>query len=472
MIDWTEQYRPKQLSEIIGNRKSIRNLQQWADSWQRGKPSKKAVIFSGNPGIGKTSCAYALALQYLWTPIELNASDARNSSRIKAVATAGAIHQTFNDDGTYATVHKGGRKVIILDEADNLYESKVETNNSKKDYSDVGGKKTIIDTIHIAEQPIIIIVNDYYSLIKGSGDALKSLCLHLRFFPPYPTEIFQLLQRICHQEHILVDPEVLEAFSQTYKGDIRAAIRDLQSITIGKTHVTLQDYMMLGTRDHKQLVFDILRDIFKTTDIKKIRSVLRHFDDDPNMLLHWIAENVPYSYIHPADTATAYNALSYSDIWLGRINKRKNYTFWSYAYDEMSMGVALAKSHHVKQAEYTFPFWLKNIKKRKVSTINEKILIEKLSRKFHCSTAKTYSHYVPVLEKILPNQPDFVIALAKDLSLTKEELSYFGVSLLMHEKDSEPKEETDKINKTKDRSSKEKSESLEEQKQQSLSIDF
>src|SRR5512137_2939113 len=109
MIDWTEQYRPKQLSEIIGNKKSIRSLQQWANLWLEGKPSKKAVIFSGSPGIGKTSCAYALALQYQWAPIELNASDARNSARIKAVATAGAIHQTFNDDGTFSSTKDGRR---------------------------------------------------------------------------------------------------------------------------------------------------------------------------------------------------------------------------------------------------------------------------------------------------------------------------------------------------------------------------
>ena len=40
---WIEKYRPKNLSEIIGNTKTIKELKNWADSWG-GKMTKKAVI--------------------------------------------------------------------------------------------------------------------------------------------------------------------------------------------------------------------------------------------------------------------------------------------------------------------------------------------------------------------------------------------------------------------------------------------
>jgi replication factor C large subunit len=474
MDDWTETYRPKQLSEVVGNKKVVYAVQQWANAWARGNPTKKGVIFSGNPGIGKTSCAQALALQYHWTPIELNASDARNATRIKAVATAGAIHQTFDDDGSFSSTQEGGRKLIILDEADNLYESKRESSVDGMDYSDYGGKKAIVETVRVTKQPIILIVNEYYNLVKGSGAALQSLCLHLRFFPPYPSDIVHLLQRICHQERIHVDKGVLEAFSQHYNGDMRAILRDLEALAINRTHVTLEDYVALGNRDHKEKIFDILRAIFQTANIRDIRSAIHHIDEDPNLLLHWVAENVPKSYTAPVDLAAAYEALSYADRWLGRVGKRNQYGFWSYAYDEMSAGVSFAKSSRVQQATYTFPYWLKNVNKRKGSVGDGHIPIENLSEKLHCSTEKIHTVLLPFLEKIIANQPDVGLALAKEPSLCKEEFANMGMVTTIQENEESTQARAEKRHRT---SQKEKDEhtdkgaSSRERKQQNLSID-
>ena len=85
MNDWTERYRPTTMQEIIGNYTQVRKLKSWANEWNTGNPQKKAVILSGKPGIGKTSVAYALANDFHWLPIELNASDARNANTINAV---------------------------------------------------------------------------------------------------------------------------------------------------------------------------------------------------------------------------------------------------------------------------------------------------------------------------------------------------------------------------------------------------
>ena len=176
MEDWTEKYRPKTLDEIVGNERAISELREWANSWNSGNPKKRAVILSGKPGTGKTSSALALANDYRWTIIELNTSDARNATKIKNVATYGALNETFSSDGNFVSSREGGRKLIILDEADNLYE-RIEggANKEDNDLSDKGGKKAIIDTIKVTSQPIILIVNDYYGLIKGTGESLKQM---------------------------------------------------------------------------------------------------------------------------------------------------------------------------------------------------------------------------------------------------------------------------------------------------------
>ena len=295
MEDWAEKYRPKGLVEVIGNERAITTLRNWARIWQNGKiPAKRGVILSGKPGIGKTSCAHALAHDFQWIPIELNASDSRNAARIKKVATSGAMHESFDATGQYIQSKQGGRKLIILDEADNLYEKTAKTEGA--DFSDRGGKKAIIDTLRKSSQPILLIVNDYYSLIKGSGEAFKHLCITTQFYEIGVAYTVELLKQICRQENITVETKTLRTLAERCKGDVRSAINDLQALSINATHIDMLDLDVLGYRDREKIIFDALRDIFKTRDISKLRDLSMSLDVPPEILLLWIAENIPREY--------------------------------------------------------------------------------------------------------------------------------------------------------------------------------
>ena len=144
MEAWTEKYRPQTLDDVIGNDRAVAALRNWGQQWNSSKlPRKRAVILSGKAGIGKTSCALALARDFRWIPIELNASDARNATRIKQVATTGALNESFDDTGQFISSVKGGRKLIILDEADNLYE-KIEGGGQEGDLVIKVGKERLL----------------------------------------------------------------------------------------------------------------------------------------------------------------------------------------------------------------------------------------------------------------------------------------------------------------------------------------
>lgn len=441
MIDWTEKYRPNSLKDIIGNQRTVASLRKWADDWSKNIPKKKAVILSGNPGVGKTSCAYAIANQFHWTPIELNTSDARNKQRIKSVATAGSQHQTFTDDGSYLTAQMGGRKLIILDEADNLYERISNSSKSESDLSDKGGKTTIVSTVKITKQPIILIVNDYYNLIKGSGGSLKSLCHHFIFYPPKPDQIINLLLKICRREEVRVDPSVLQKISNDSNGDIRSAVRDLQSLCIGKSVVRKEDASILGFRDRTQVIFDVLSLIFKSTDIDQIKQNIMQVNEDPNMLIHWIAENLPSSYRNLDDLVSGYEHLSKADLYLGRTFRRSNYRLWSYASDHMALGVSLSKTRNIFSHRYQYPAFLKL--RKKLLTQEEQSITEKLGRFHHCSLKKTYQHMLPVYKMISKQDMKYLSMTFKDLSLGDEELVYFyGKKIL----DKKKKDDTNKKN--------------------------
>jgi replication factor C large subunit len=424
MGDWTEDYRPKSLDEIVGNERALIELTKWASSWNTGIPKKRAVILSGKPGTGKTSSALALANDFGWIPIELNTSDARNALKIKNVATLGALNETFNDDGSFISSKKGGRKLIILDEADNLYEKISRSSNEISDLSDKGGKKAIIDTIKSTCQPIILIVNDYYALTKGGGEALKSMCLHIKFYVPYSSNIFNLLRKICLKEEINVDQNVLKTLADRSKGDIRSAINDLQSICLDKTIVDIKSLGVLGYRDRDKDIFNGLRDVFKTRNIKSIRESISHLDADPKLVILWICENLPKEYLDSNDLAKGYEALSKADIFLGRTARKQNYALWSYACDIMNGGVATSKTHNYPNDNYNFPTWLRQRKEFKNKLEVKDTLLGKLNTISHCSKSKNKSDLLLYFTHIFRNNTYFAIKIKNKLDLSESETKF------------------------------------------------
>ncbi|MBC8520661.1 MAG: AAA family ATPase, partial [Methanomicrobia archaeon] len=142
--EWTEEYRPKKLKEVVGNGKATEELKEWAEGVHKAK-SKKAAILHGPPGCGKTSAAYALASELGWEVIELNASDQRSEGVIKSIVGPASASNTFSKT----------TRLIILDEADNIHGKE-----------DRGGTKAITEIVKRSTQPIILIANDKYRMGK------------------------------------------------------------------------------------------------------------------------------------------------------------------------------------------------------------------------------------------------------------------------------------------------------------------
>jgi replication factor C large subunit len=426
MIDWTEKYRPLTIRDIVGNHSQIRKLRSWALDWKKGVPQKKAVVLSGKPGIGKTSAAYAIAHDFKWLPIELNASDARNATAINAIATTGATHQTFSESGEYISTKDGGRKLIIIDEADNLYEKSRKSDTNGKDFGDKDGKKTIVKTVKVTQQPVILIVNDDYQLFKGSGSSLRQDCIHLKMYPAKSSEIIPLLKHICMNENILVDAQVLFSISESCQGDIRSAVRDLQSLCMNKERVTAIDVDVLGRRDRSQQIFDVLRDIFQTKDREVIQHNVQMIQEDPQMLLLWVAENLPRSFTSFTDISSGFKWLSKADLYLGRTYRRSQYGLWSYACDLSTIGVSLSRKDRFQRGRFQFPSWLKQTSKYKHVLSAQQSVIEKIALYHHCSVKKARSFLFPQFKILLSNDEELFLSFIKKLSLTEEEAMILG----------------------------------------------
>ncbi len=118
----SERLRPRRLSEIAGNPRVLAKFLEWGRSWSTGStpPRQRAAVLAGPPGVGKTTAALALAAEFGWTVVEMNASDSRNQSAIDQVAGRAAITHTLGDSGKFRRPGEGGRSLILLDEADCL----------------------------------------------------------------------------------------------------------------------------------------------------------------------------------------------------------------------------------------------------------------------------------------------------------------------------------------------------------------
>ncbi len=412
-LDWAEKYRPSTLDEVIGNPSAVNSLKSWAESWERGVPKKRAVVLMGDPGIGKTSSALALAREFSWGVVEMNASDLRNADAIYSVATSGARNETFTDSGEYVSTKSGGRKLIILDEADNIF--------GKEDY---GGVSAIMATIRETKQPIILIVNDYYALSR-KAPALEGMCLKIRFSKIQKNSVVRLLKNICINEDISASNQTLAALAEHSAGDLRSAINDLQSLALGKKKLSEKDVTVLGFRDSSINIFKAITGVFRATSYNKAREAAFNLNEDPEHLLLWIDENLPIEYKRPEDLASAYYPLSKASIFLGRVRIRQHYRLWSYATDLMTAGVALAKTNpYYGYTRYQFPTWLKKMSRSRGIRTTQKSLSKKLSSSFHTSRYVAQTSIYPYFQYLFINQTDFDLSAICELELDADEIAH------------------------------------------------
>ncbi len=420
MIEWAEKYRPRSLREIVGNPEIIKSIREWGEEWKSGKiPQKKALVFEGRPGIGKTTAALALANDMGWGVIELNASDIRNEERIKEIALRGSLYETFDDTGEFLSSKMGGRKLIIIDEADNLYEGRGEA-------GDRGGRKAIIETVKSTMQPIILIVNDPYELFKGEqGIVLKNMVEELKFRALNYKQIASgILRQICNKEGIIADQKVLERIAQRCGGDVRAAINDLQMIAMGKKHIGERDLEIIGSRDVVENIYSATLDIILSMSMKTSRDVLNSLDEDPQLIMQWIDENISQEYLDINDLERAFYYLSLANIYLGRIRKRQYFGFLSYVLDFIAAVSIAKKQKYGIHGKLKSPDFLRAMAQRKRSKDFRDLLSKKLAKITHQSIDRTSFEFFEIYMKIFRNDKKFAIWQTAILSLSEQEVEF------------------------------------------------
>jgi chromosome transmission fidelity protein 18 len=192
---WTEKYRARKFTDIVGDERTNRSVLHWLKSWdaivfKRSKAAskhakldddekkhRKVLLLTGPPGLGKTTLAHVCARQAGYESHEINASDDRTANvvrgRIRDMVGTENVRGVQKETAS-GVVRKAGKPVcVIVDEVDGVANVGgdggfvkalvdlilLDQKNSNPESAAAGTKKK--DRFRML-RPLILICNDVY----------------------------------------------------------------------------------------------------------------------------------------------------------------------------------------------------------------------------------------------------------------------------------------------------------------------
>ena len=263
---WVESWRPKKVDEAILPKDLQATFQEFVD--QKNIPN---LILAGGPGVGKTTIAKAMLEQLDCDYIVINGSLSGNIDTLRNEIMQFASSVSL----------QGGRKYVILDEADYLNPNSTQPalRNFMEEYSKNCG--------------FILTCNYKNRLIEP----LHSRCGSVDFKitneekPKLATAFFKRVKNILEQESIKYDDKVVVELITKYFPDWRRTLNELQK------------YSASGQIDSGILVnlsevnINELMEALKNNEFTTVRKwIVNNLDNDPNRMFRVIYDSL-YDYL-------------------------------------------------------------------------------------------------------------------------------------------------------------------------------
>ncbi|HKN06355.1 MAG TPA: AAA family ATPase [Thermoplasmata archaeon] len=402
----SERLRPTRLDDIVGNPRARYELRAWATQWQEGRtPNRRAAVLSGPPGVGKTTAALALANEFGWTLVEMNASDARNETAVEQVAGRASVSHTLAEP----LAGKGVRHaLILLDEADCLTGRIAQSARPRPTPMALSeflrGRYGTIDSLNAAWGLVAKgkprAFEDWTAVPRSPGNAgWARLPATRRDIDEWKTSgrstdlsdhgglgAITRLARSTHQPIVLTvnDDRTLTRYSPVFRTQVLRIrfypVRDAELTTFvqrvarserivlhpgalesivhrahGDVRAALNDLdaiaplppgpwqlSVLGFRDLAADFVALTEEALSSPRYYRNVEIQDRLDATPDDLLPWIEENLPGFAPDASHRDAGFRALAVAEQFLARARRTRAYGLWSYASEVMTGGVSFA----------------------------------------------------------------------------------------------------------------------------------
>lgn len=249
---WTEKYRAKKFTDLVGDERTHRSVLRWLKSWDetvfpgnnKMRPKrvyedqehqhKKILLLTGPPGLGKTTLAHVCAKQAGYEVLEINASDDRSRDVVRGRIRDAVGTETVRGIKEPGKVRKAGRPVcVIVDEVDGVVTGSGGTGGEG------GFMRALIDLVQLDQRnsngqqasskakkkgdkfrlmrPLILICNDVYApSLRPLRQSSIAEIIHVR--KPALEKVISRLKNVFEKEYIACDNDAVRRLCESSWG--------------------------------------------------------------------------------------------------------------------------------------------------------------------------------------------------------------------------------------------------------------
>ena len=227
-LPWIEKYRPKSLNDVAGQEHIVERLKLMVESIKNGDNNMPHLLFVGDAGIGKTSCAESLARDAFgsewkanWR--ELNASDDRGINVVRTTIKSFGISARLPHSELGKIFN-----IVFLDEADALTpDAQAALRRPMEKYS--------------GTCRFILSVNNSNKIISP----IQNRCQIFRFHPLDDASLEDMIDKIAKAEEIKLTSDAKAFLSSVSQGSIRKMINLLWTLALQPNEITKPDIQKL-----------------------------------------------------------------------------------------------------------------------------------------------------------------------------------------------------------------------------------
>jgi replication factor C large subunit len=377
---------------MVGNEDARLAILKWLGGWVSGA---RPLLLIGPPGTGKTTAVHALAKQFDYDLVEMNASDARNREGIEA-----RIKPIFANTGIF------GRKIMLfLDEVDGI-----------SGREDSGGLDALVDLIKEPTVPVMMAANAKSAKTKE----LAKACKVIEFSPVPPRLLLLFLDHVLESEGVKLGPGDRVSIVNNSRGDIRAMLNGAQSRAAGYATVSNSDVIEVDVSD---AINGYFADAGKENAVQALARADATFPDPRYQgsdaesrrrdMIAALFSSIVSAHLDQDSLAGMLDTLSRADVVVGRVSRKRHWSLLRYVRDMLSHGLyEKSRGKGIKYSQYAMPWQVMGPSFARGQTVRK--VSSAIAPAMHVSKRMFGTFVLPYLARAMANEKVDPVQFAVD----------------------------------------------------------